>query len=150
MIKLELKSKQLKGLNNLSDDKFSIANLTRSENGKLTIEKNSSDNARSKGGQNNKRSGHMSKIGKQYGSIIGKKYGKQNGIKVAATGLGTKAAVEITKTSIEQLTLDGKHIKYWDKMNDCKRAGYSISSISRCCNGIAKSANGYLWKFKNK
>jgi hypothetical protein len=149
MSKLQLKSKELKGLSELSDDKFSIANLTRSENGKLTIERNSSFDGRSKGGQKNKRSGHMSKVGKQYGSIIGKKYGKENGKKVAATGLGTKAATEVTKTSIEQLTLDGKHIKYWDKMNDCKRAGYPISSISRCCNGISKSAAGYLWKFKN-
>ena len=100
MSKLELKSKELKGLSDLSDDKFSIANLTRHENGKLTIQKNSSKEARSKAGQKNKRSGHMSKIGKQYGSIIGKKYGKQNGIKVAATRLGTKAAAEVSKTAI--------------------------------------------------
>ena len=140
-------NKELPGLTHEDLLKLNSQTLQRSENGKQTILNNSSIEGRTKGGQTNKRSGHMSKIGKQYGKIAGKKYGHTNGKKVALTGLGTKAAVEVTKKRIEQLSLDGNHIKYWDRMNDCKRAGYSISSISRCCNGIANTASGFIWRF---
>lgn len=142
-------NKELDGLSNDELNKLTIQQLTRIENGTNNpASKIATFKSRQKGGQTNVVTAHIQSLGEKWGQFCGKKYGKKNGKKVAATGLGTKAAVEVTKTSIQQLTLNGKHIKYWDRMNDCKRAGYSISSISRCCNGLAKSANGYLWRFK--
>lgn len=49
---------------------------------------------------------------------------------------------------IIQLTLDGEFIKNWGSMMDVERKlGYHQSSISQCCKGRYKSANGYKWKF---
>ena len=146
--------KEVKENDDFNYDKLNTlthAELIRSENGKATIGKNSSNKARSKGGQTNKKTGHISKLGKKYGSVIGKKYGHKNGVKVAATGLGTKAAIEITSKKICQYTMDNKLVKIWNSLQEAGRNGFSPSAISKCCNNLPKfnSHKGFIWKFKN-
>jgi hypothetical protein len=129
-------------------NQLSHQQLTRIENGKQTISKNSSYIARSKGGETNKKTGHISNLGKKYGSQIGKKYGKEN-IKHTKTPEAIAKQVASVSKAIQQLSIDGKLIKEWDSMNDAKRAGYHAGHISNCCNGLKPQYKGYLWIFKN-
>lgn len=142
----EFKSKPLKGLDNLSDEKYSISNLNRIENGKLTIQSNSSTDGRSKGGQTNKKTGHISKLGKEWGSVIGKKYGAKN-ILHCQTKEAIEKAIKTKSMPIKQFTICGKLIKKWNSINDAKRAGYHGGHISECCNGLKKQYKGFIWRF---
>lgn len=142
----EFKSKPLIGLSDLSDERFSLSNMSRIENGKQTIKSNSSYEGRSKGGQTNKKTGHISKLGKEWGSIIGKKYGSKNIIH-CKTKQAIEKSIKAKSTPIEQLTISKKLIKKWDSMNDAKRAGYHAGHISECCNGLKKQYKGFIWRF---
>lgn len=46
-----------------------------------------------------------------------------------------------------QYTLDGELVKVWDSARECDKNGFNYKSISNCCNGRQKTANGYLWAF---
>lgn len=46
-----------------------------------------------------------------------------------------------------QYDLDGNFIKEYLSIAEAQRHGYN--SICRCCKGITKTANGYIWKYKN-
>ena len=143
-----MKNIKIKGLDENDLGALSIQKLTRIENGKQTIGTNACYEGRSKGGKTNVETGHIQSIGKEWGQYCGKTYGKKNGKKVAATGLGTKAAIKVTSTKVVQLTMDGKVVKVWDSMNDAKRKGYHAGHISNCCNGLKPQYRGFIWKFK--
>jgi group I intron endonuclease len=50
---------------------------------------------------------------------------------------------------IIQYSLDGGVIREWDSAMNVKRElGFSNSSISSCCSGRLKTANGFKWSFK--
>ena len=47
-----------------------------------------------------------------------------------------------------QLTKSGVFIKEWQSMSEAsKQLKINCSNICRCCNGICKSAGGYVWKY---
>ena len=49
-----------------------------------------------------------------------------------------------------QFTKDGEFVAEWKSSSEIKRnLGYSKGNISACCNGIRKSSNGFVWKFKD-
>ena len=49
-----------------------------------------------------------------------------------------------------QYTKSGEFVKEWKSMNDVQRnLGYYSQNISQCCTGKRKSANGFVWKFKD-
>lgn len=49
-----------------------------------------------------------------------------------------------------QYDLKGNFVKEWDSMNQIKeKLGHSKASISRSCNGKAKTAFGFTWQYKN-
>ena len=51
---------------------------------------------------------------------------------------------------ILQYTKSGEFVKEWKSTRDVKRnLGYTHQNISACCNGIRKSSNGFVWKFKD-
>jgi hypothetical protein len=140
-------NKELPGLSHDELNELTYQQLTRSENGKQTIEKNSSYEARSKGGQTNRDSGHISNLGKHWGPINALKGGTTQEVRL----MGAKAMKEKSSITIQQLSIDGELIKEWNSINDAKRAGYVASSISRCCNNKTKSKShrGFIWKFKD-
>jgi hypothetical protein len=141
----EFKSKPLIGLDDLSDDKYSLKELTRIENGKLTISTNASFEGRSKGGKTNKDSGHISNLGKKWGKITG----KNNTILHSTKVLGAKAMAEKSSKIILQLSSDGKLIKEWVSMQEAGRNGFSVGAICNCCKNKLKQHKGFIWKYKD-
>jgi hypothetical protein len=141
----EFKTKPLIGVDDLGDEKYSIQQLNRIDNGKnFCVSTQANFNSRSKGGIKNKETGHISNLGKKYGAINALKGGTTQKIRL----MGAKAmAVKYSKVVL-QYTKDGELIKEWNSLNDAKRAGYVISSISRCCNNKLKSTQGFVWKYK--
>jgi hypothetical protein len=122
------------------------ADLTRIENGKQTIHKNSSTKGRSKGGQTNKKSGHISSLGKQWGAINALKGGTTQEIRL----IGAKAMKEKASIPVLQLSMDGTLIKEWSSMQEAGRNGFNVSQISAICNNKPKmkTHKGFIWKFK--
>ena len=49
-----------------------------------------------------------------------------------------------------QFTLTGEFIREWPSTMECKRNGFNQGNISSCCLGERKSADGYIWKYKDK
>lgn len=59
-----------------------------------------------------------------------------------------KAIGEANSKKILQFTKSGEFIKEWPSAIEVSRQlGISQSGICRCCNGIRKSACGYVWKY---
>ena len=59
-----------------------------------------------------------------------------------------KAIGEANSKKILQFTKSGEFIKEWQSaMEASRRLGIAQSGICRCCNGIRKSACGYVWKY---
>ena len=57
---------------------------------------------------------------------------------------------EKTSKPVLQFTKDGELIREWKSATDVQRnLGYDNSHISKCCNEKRKSANGFIWKYKN-
>jgi len=53
------------------------------------------------------------------------------------------------RKAVEQLTMDGKHIAYFDGIIDASiKTGAPRELIGKVCHGRKKSAGGYRWKFK--
>ena len=51
---------------------------------------------------------------------------------------------------ILQYTKSGKLVREWKSIMDVQRnLGYSNGSISSCCTGRRKSANGFIWRFND-
>ena len=50
---------------------------------------------------------------------------------------------------ILQFDIDNNLIKEWKSIHDAERAlKIANTHISKCCRGKAKTAGGYIWKFK--
>lgn len=48
-----------------------------------------------------------------------------------------------------QFNLDESFVKEWKTISEAARSmKTSTQAISRCCNGIVKTSNGYIWRFK--
>lgn len=72
-------------------------------------------------------------------------YGSHNerANKSKVNGKGSKAVL--------QFDLNGNFIKEYPSTSEIGRQlNFVISNISRCCNGLRKTANGYIWKYKNE
>ena len=55
------------------------------------------------------------------------------------------------KKTVFQYTLTGEKINTWKSMKQIQRElGYCSANIGKCCNGRAKSAYGYVWKFESE
>ena len=51
---------------------------------------------------------------------------------------------------VNQYDLNGNFIKTWDSLTAITKAtNISTGHISSCCNGLRKSAGGFLWKYYN-
>jgi len=87
-----MKNIEIKGLEDGDLNKYSLEDLTRSENGKQTIAQNSSFESRQKAGLKNKETGHIQKLGKIYGPIMAEKWAQINGIRSVEEGYGIHAA----------------------------------------------------------
>ena len=49
-----------------------------------------------------------------------------------------------------QFTKDGEFVKEWKSSTDVERnLGFAQQHISSCCTGKRKSANGFVWKYKD-
>lgn len=61
----------------------------------------------------------------------------------------TKFANSISK-SVIQYTLDGVFVREWKSIAEIGREkGYDTSIISKCCRGIYKTSNNFIWKYKD-
>jgi len=61
-----------------------------------------------------------------------------------------KANRESKIKSVNQYDLDGKFIKTWRGVREIERIlGFDNGNVSRVCNGGRKTANGFIWRFKN-
>lgn len=61
-----------------------------------------------------------------------------------------KRSGKVTRKIVEQYTSDGEFVEEYESLTvAAKKKGISASGISNCCNGKAKSAAGYVWKWKN-
>ena len=142
----EFNMKPLKGLEDLADDKYSIKQLNRINNGNTTpVSKQASYASRQKGGLTNKKTGHISNLGKKYGAINALKGGTTQEVRL----LGAKAMAKKSSKIVLQYDLEGNFIKEWASIQECGRNGFSVSSICRCCNNKANQAKGFIWKYKN-
>ena len=65
-------------------------------------------------------------------------------------GTRTQRQSEKLSKSVLQYTKSGVFVREWKSMKDVQRnLNYSQGNISSCCNGKCKSANGYIWKYKD-
>ena len=65
-------------------------------------------------------------------------------------GTRTKRQAEKTSKPVIQFTKSGEFIKKWKSLTDVHiNLGYYQCNISSCCTGKRKSANGFIWKYKN-
>ena len=64
---------------------------------------------------------------------------------------GTRIYRSLTKQHfkpVEQLTLDGRHIEYYQGVSDASRhVGANRCNISRACKGRYKTSYGYRWRY---
>lgn len=63
-------------------------------------------------------------------------------------GTARERTSEKQRKIVYQYTLDGKLVKIWNGVNQCKYFGFEPSSISQCCNGIRKKHKGHIWSYK--
>lgn len=50
---------------------------------------------------------------------------------------------------IKQYSLDGELIRSWDSLSEAaKTLGFPVSNIHRCCQGLIKTSNGFVWRFQ--
>ena len=51
---------------------------------------------------------------------------------------------------VQQLTIDGELIAEYESLHEADRVtGVRNGNISKCCNGITKTAGGYVWRYAN-
>lgn len=54
------------------------------------------------------------------------------------------------KKTVMQYDLEGKFIREWDSPSTIgQELGYNTGNISSCCRGVAVTANGYVWRYKD-
>jgi hypothetical protein len=147
----EFKSKPLIGLEDLSDEKYSLQQLTRIENGKNAVKSGQLLKAAINGGKavidklnkKNIESGHLERLGK---SKIGVP-------RDAETKLKLKQGSKHSWKKILQFTKDGEFIKEWPNLTLIKEElGFAHTNICACCQNRPKykSAYGFIWKYKDE
>lgn len=67
--------------------------------------------------------------------------------KISETLKGRKPKNMIPPKSIFQYTKDGVLVKVWESGAECGRSGYNKGNISKCCQGLRETADGYKWTF---
>jgi hypothetical protein len=147
----EFKSKTLIGLEDFSDDKYSIYRLARIENGKNAALSGQFYEAMSKGGkavvdklnEKNKKSNHWRKLGD---SKIGVARTEETKEKIQ------KASAHSWRT-ILQFTKDGEFIREWKNLASIKEElGFHHTNICACCQNKPKykTSYGFIWKYKDE
>ena len=138
----EFKSKPLIGLEDFSDDKYSIFRLSQAEKGKASFEKKAGFHSMSK----EERIKLNSRAGKTRGSIIGKanvESGHLDNIRELA-----KEACYIPVLQCDKNT--GEVIKEW---KGSKVAAIELNirdtAINNNLKGLSSSSGGFIWKYKN-
>lgn len=64
-------------------------------------------------------------------------------------GTRTDRAIAPLRKEILQFDLDGSLISVYSSLAEASRqTHFSTGNISSCCNGLRKTANGYIWKYK--
>lgn len=48
---------------------------------------------------------------------------------------------------VNQYDMEGNFLKQYDSISEAQKTGFNASSISKCCNGKAKSHFGFIWEF---
>lgn len=51
---------------------------------------------------------------------------------------------------VNQYDLQGKLLRRWPSLRECRRHGLSNASISKCCHGKQRTAYGCIWKFEKE
>jgi group I intron endonuclease len=51
---------------------------------------------------------------------------------------------------VQQYTKDGIFVKEYEYLTQVLDGGFNVGNVGNVCNGKAKSAGGFIWKFKNK
>lgn len=65
-------------------------------------------------------------------------------------GTRTRRMSEKRSKPVLQYTKSGEFVKEWKSATDVQRnLGFAKQHISDCCTGRYKSANGYIWKYKD-
>ena len=65
-------------------------------------------------------------------------------------GTHNQRMAEKKSKSVLQYTKSGEFVREWKSATDVQRnLNYSQGNISSCCIGKLKSANGFVWKFKD-
>ena len=63
-------------------------------------------------------------------------------------GTGRQRMIMTKSRQIEQLTLDGRHVAYYDSGNEAARmTNYNRTSIHKALNGTQNTAYGYQWRY---
>jgi len=60
---------------------------------------------------------------------------------------GKFGALNKMSKRIAQYTLDGRHIKVWNAVQETARAGFSAGNVSAVCRGLRAHHKGFVWKF---
>ena len=77
-------------------------------------------------------------------TIHGYKFGNmKNANKIRADNCKSKFSLKVS-----QYSLENKFIKQYDSLTEASKLNsFSKSNLARCCNGMQKSANGYIWRY---
>ena len=123
------------------------ADSYRVKNGKKSsVSKVATFESRSKGGiksgNKNKESGHWADIQKKYSSENGKK-----NIKHTKTKVAKQKQKESASYIIEQLSLDGTHIKFWNGTSSFDDSEFNYSTIKSHIQNNTSYMN-YKWRFE--
>lgn len=61
----------------------------------------------------------------------------------------TKEKLKEHYNNVFQYNIDGTFIREWKCASDASsELGVDVSNISRCCNNITKTSNGYIWRYE--
>jgi group I intron endonuclease len=89
-------------------------------------------------------------LGKPHSEIMKKKLSEANKGKPKSQESINKGVISRRKNKIIQFDIEGNRLNSFDS---CKEAaeyiGTSLVSICKCCTGISKTSNGYIWKYES-
>lgn len=82
------------------------------------------------------------------GPMAGKKHSIEAKKKISVSNSGKNNK---NSKPIFQISLDGQFIREYSSSGEAsKMTGISQGNINLCCNGIRRTASGYIWKFKSE
>lgn len=56
--------------------------------------------------------------------------------------------VQDRKRPVIQMTMDGTVVAEYPSLYATHRNGFTLSGVSRCCNGITSNHRGFIWRWK--